>query len=87
MHNNSVSPVSLVCNPSYNVISPIDLSNNFLDLNDHGIPFLWLFRDGELVERSIGLVTLWLGSHTSDTGLAELLYISTEAGPGVSTVD
>ena len=30
---------------------------------------------------------LWLGLHTSDTGLAELLYISTEAGPGVSAVD
>ena len=30
---------------------------------------------------------LWLGLHTSDTGLAELLYISTEAGPGVTVVD
>jgi len=40
-----------------------------------------------LFERSIGLVTLWLGSHTSDTGLVELLYISTEAGPGVSAAD
>jgi len=47
----------------------------------------WLFRDGELFERSIRLVTLWLGLHTSDTGLAELLYIITEAGPGVSVVD
>ena len=46
-----------------------------------------MFRDRELFEGSIGLVTLWLGLHTSDTGLAELLYISTEAGPGVSTVD
>ena len=27
---------------------------------------------------------LWLGSHTSDTELAELLYISIEAGPGIS---
>ena len=40
-----------------------------------------------MFERSIGLVTLELRSHTSDTGLAELLYISTEAGPGVFTVD
>jgi len=40
-----------------------------------------------LFERSIRLVMLWLGSHTSDIGLAELLYISIEAGPGVSTVD
>jgi len=46
-----------------------------------------LFRDGELFERSIVLVTLWLGSHTSDTGLAELLYISIEAGPGVFIAD
>jgi len=30
---------------------------------------------------------LWLGSHTNDTGLAELLYIGTEAGPGVSVAD
>ena len=45
-----------------------------------------MFRDGELFEGSIGLMTLWLGLHTSDTGLAELLYISTEAGLGVSMV-
>ena len=30
---------------------------------------------------------LWLGSHTSDTGLAELLYISIKAGPGVSAAN
>jgi len=41
----------------------------------------------ELFERSIGLVMLWLGSHTSDTELVELLYISIEAGPGVSMAD
>ena len=41
MYNNSVSPVSLVCNLSHNVTNPMDLSNNFLFLNDHGIPFLW----------------------------------------------
>ena len=46
-----------------------------------------MFRDRELFERFVGLVTLWLGSHISDKGLAELLYISIEAGPGVSTVD
>jgi len=33
-----------------------------------------------LFERSIGLVTSWLGLHTSDTELTELLYISMEAG-------
>jgi len=46
-----------------------------------------LFRDGELFERSIGLVMLWLGSYTSDTELAELLYIGTEARPGVFAAD
>ena len=40
MYNNFASPVSLICNPSYNVTSLIDLSNNFLFLNDYGIPFL-----------------------------------------------
>jgi len=30
---------------------------------------------------------LWLGLYTSDIELAELLYISMEAGPGVSTTD
>jgi len=40
-----------------------------------------------LFERSIGLVILWLGLHTSDTGLAELLYISIETGPGISIVN
>ena len=46
-----------------------------------------MFRDRELFEGSVGLVTLWLGSHTSDTGLAELLYISIEAGLGVTVAD
>ena len=41
IYNNSASPMSLVCDPSHNVTSPTDLSNNFLFLNDHGIPFLW----------------------------------------------
>ena len=47
----------------------------------------WLLRNGELFERSVKLVMLWLGLHTSDTELVELLYISTEARPGVSVVD
>ena len=40
MYNNFASLVSLVCNPSQNVTSPMDLSNNFLSLNNHGILFL-----------------------------------------------
>ena len=43
-----------------------------------------MFRDRELFERSIRLVTLWLRSHTNNTELAKLLYISIEAGPGIS---
>ena len=58
----------------------------FLDkVHRNGI--LWSFRNGELFERSVGLVILWLRLHTSDTGLAELLYISMEARPEVSMVD
>ena len=41
MYNNSASPISLICDPSHNVISPMDLSNNFLFPNNHGISFLW----------------------------------------------
>jgi len=42
---------------------------------------------GSLFERSIELVMLWLELHTSDTELAELLYISIEARPEVSIAD
>jgi len=42
-----------------------------------------LFRDKKLFERSIELMMLWLGLHTSGIELAELLYISMEAGPGI----
>ena len=41
IYNNSASSVSLVCNPSHNVISPIDRLNNSPSLNGYGIPFLW----------------------------------------------
>ena len=41
MYNNSTSLVSLVCNPSHNVTSPTDLSNNSPSLNNYGILFLW----------------------------------------------
>jgi len=46
-----------------------------------------LFRDGKLFERSVGLVILWLGSHTNDIELIKLLYISIETGPGVSVAN
>ena len=58
----------------------------FLDkVHRNGIP--WLFENRELFERSIGLMTLWLRSHTSDIRLAKLLYISTEAGPEIFAVN
>ena len=41
MYNNSVSSVLLIYDPSHNITSPIDLSNNSLFLNDHRILFLW----------------------------------------------
>ena len=40
IYNNSASSVSFVCNPSHNITSPTDLSNNFLSLNDYRILFL-----------------------------------------------
>ena len=40
MYNNLTSPVSLVCNISYNVISLMDFSNNSLYPNNHRIPFI-----------------------------------------------
>jgi len=42
---------------------------------------------GSCLRDLVELVTLWLGLHTSDIGLAELLYISMETGPGVSVAD
>ena len=41
MYNNSTNPISLIYDPSYNVTSLMDLSNNSLFLNDYGISFLW----------------------------------------------
>jgi len=40
-----------------------------------------------LFERSIRLVMLWLRLYTSDTRLAELLYISMETELGISVVN
>ena len=40
IYNNSASSVSLIYNPSYNITSSIDLSNNSLFPNDYGILFL-----------------------------------------------
>ena len=58
IYNNSASPMSLVCNLSYNITSFIGLSNNFLFPNNYGIPFLWtLLRN---FHYSLGLTLSWL---------------------------
>ena len=74
---------------------PVDYDQNSIKLGEwqkflnevykNGIS--WSFRNGELFERSVGLVTLWFRSHTSNTGLEKLLYISMEARPGVFMAD
>jgi len=57
MYNNYASPVLLVCDPNHNVTSPIDLSNNFPSLNDHGIPFLW--TSSRNFHHPLGLTLSW----------------------------
>ena len=41
MYNNFASFMLLICNPSYNITSSMDLLNNSPFLNDHRTPFLW----------------------------------------------
>ena len=60
MYNNSTSPILLVCDLSYNVTSPIDLSNNSLSLNDYGIPFLQTSSRNSY--HSLSLILFWLQS-------------------------
>ena len=40
-------------------------------------------RDRKLFERFVELIILWLRLYTSNTGLTELLYISTETRPEI----
>ena len=63
MYNNSASLMLLVCNPSYNVTSPIDLSNSFLSLNNYGILFLW--TSSRNFHHSLGLTLSWPQSTNS----------------------
>ena len=67
MYNNSTSLVLSVCNPSYNVTSPTDFSNNSPSLNDHGILFLW--TSSRNFHHPLGLATIlvivsWLTKQT-----------------------
>ena len=63
MYNNSASSVSLVCNPSHNVTSPMDSSNNSLSLNDHGVSFLQ--TSSRNFHYPLGLTLSWSQSTSS----------------------
>ena len=81
MYNNSTSSVSLVCNISYNVTSPMNLLNNFLSPNNHGIPFLWTLLRNSC--HPLGLTLSWsqltsLPSRQSLSLLMILLYLQTQ---------
>ena len=78
--------IKIACLVSWLTITRIvsNLENNG-SLLINGIP--WSFGDRELLERFIRLVTLRFISHTSGTRLAELLYISTEAGLEIFTAN
>ena len=62
MYNNSTSSVSLVCDPSHNIISPTDLSNNSPSLNNHGIPFYGLHWETSVI--------LWVWHYLGHSQLA-----------------
>ena len=46
-----------------------------------------MFQDQELLQESIGSVTLWLGSHTGGAGLVVVLNEGMEEQPGVVVTD
>jgi hypothetical protein len=55
------------------------------EIHRNGIPRL--LGNGELFEETIGLVTLWLASHTSGAGLAILLDEGSDTWPSVISSD
>ena len=55
------------------------------EVHGDGVP--GLFQDWELLQKSIGLVTLWLGSHTGGARLAVVLNEGIEEWPGVVVMD
>ena len=58
----------------------------FLDeIHGDGVP--GLFQDQELFQESVGLVTLWLGSHTGGARLAVVLNEGAEEWPSVVIMD
>ena len=46
-----------------------------------------MFQDQELLQESVGSVTLWLGSHTGGAGLAVVLNEGAEEQPSVVITD
>ena len=46
-----------------------------------------MFQDQELLQKSIGLMTLWLGSHAGGAGLAIVLKEGVEEWPSVVVTD
>ena len=55
------------------------------EVHGDGVP--GLFWDQELLQESIGLVTLWHGSHTGGAGLAVVLNEGVEEQPSVVVMD
>jgi len=75
MYNNSASPMSLVCNPSHNVTSPTDLSNNSPSLNDHKIPFLWTSSRNFLSQIRYSLVVILELNGVSEVQYEDVMMI------------
>ena len=46
-----------------------------------------MFRDGKLLQQTIGFVSLWFSMHTSGTRFTILLDVLTESGPGIISMD
>ena len=55
------------------------------EIHGDGVP--GSFWDQELLQESIGLVTLWLGSHTGGAGLAVVFNKGAEEQPSVVVMD
>ena len=66
------------------LISWLTMTKIVSNLEDNRSFLMRSFGNRELFGKSVGLVILWLGLYTSNIGLAELLYISIKARPGIS---
>ena len=75
MYNNSASPMLLVCDPSHNITSSIDLLNNSLSPNDHRIPFLQILSKN--FHHPLSLTLSW----SQSTGLPSRQFLSLPMTP------